>query len=226
MSEIHLPTQYHLRSIVTGNKFEDTNWILEASGEPTPSLLSSIYDKKQLELKDAKYGIYQFADWLPIHRILEGSSAPVTYKSEEFASLLGLQNLYITFSGYWPERGALMRTCSFKETEAYSVCARMRPEQDQILVVASAGNTGPDPMTIGVPGNVPYVITVGAMTDNYTPADSSDDRLSSFSAAGPTYEGFVKPEMVAPGGHVISMMNDDSQIAMEHPEFHDDVFRP
>jgi cysteate synthase len=33
-----------------------------------------------------------------------------------------------------------MRTCSFKETEAYSVCARMK-ETGKILVVASAGNT-------------------------------------------------------------------------------------
>ena len=55
-------------------------------------------------------------------------------------------------------------------------------------------------MTIGVPGNVPYIITVGAMTDNYTPADGTDDFLASFSAAGPTVEGFVKPELVAPGG--------------------------
>ena len=38
-----------------------------------------------------------------------------------------------------------------------------------IVVVASAGNDGPDPMTIDVPGNVPYVITVGALTDNNTP---------------------------------------------------------
>ena len=60
-------------------------------------------------------------------------------------------------------------------------------------------------MTIGVPGNVPYVITVGAMTDNHTPSDVSDDRLASFSAAGPTYEGFVKPEVLAPGGHVLGL---------------------
>jgi len=33
-----------------------------------------------------------------------------------------------------------------------------------IVVVAAAGNAGPEPMTIGVPGNVPYVITVGAVT--------------------------------------------------------------
>jgi subtilisin family serine protease len=74
-----------------------------------------------------------------------------------------------------------------------------------IVVVASAGNEGPSPMSIGVPGNNPYVITVGAMTDNYT-ADPSDDKMASFSSAGPTHEGFVKPEIVAPGGHIKGIM--------------------
>ena len=45
-----------------------------------------------------------------------------------------------------------------------------------ITVIVSSGNEGPDPMTVTVPGNVPYVVTVGAMTDNYTPEDPSDDR--------------------------------------------------
>ena len=65
-------------------------------------------------------------------------------------------------------------------------------------------------MTIGVPGNVPYVITAGAMSDNYTPADASDDILASFSSAGPTVEGFVKPELVAPGGHILGLMTDNT----------------
>ncbi|MBT8136153.1 MAG: S8 family peptidase [Gammaproteobacteria bacterium] len=89
-----------------------------------------------------------------------------------------------------------------------------------IVVVASAGNTGPEAQTIGVPGNVPYVITVGAMTDNDTPADPTDDRLARFSSAGPTFEGFVKPEVVAPGGHIMAAMEGDSQIALTHPEFY------
>ena len=46
--------------------------------------------------------------------------------------------------------------------------AVMRAWQSGIVVVVSAGNSGPLPQTVGVPGNVPYVITVGAMTDNYT----------------------------------------------------------
>jgi serine protease AprX len=81
-----------------------------------------------------------------------------------------------------------------------------------IVVVVSAGNGGPAPMTIGVPGNVPYVITVGALTDNYTPTNGADDRLASFSATGPTHEGFVKPEVVAPGGHIAAAIPANSVI--------------
>jgi serine protease AprX len=99
--------------------------------------------------------------------------------------------------------------------------AVMKAWQAGIVVVASAGNGGPDPMTIGVPGNVPYIITVGAMTDNYTASYLSDDKVADFSAAGPTVEGFVKPEIVAPGGHLSGLMAFDTQIVQEHPEFHD-----
>ncbi|WP_259364763.1 MULTISPECIES: S8 family peptidase [unclassified Colwellia] len=99
--------------------------------------------------------------------------------------------------------------------------AVMKAWQAGIVVVASAGNSGPDPMTIGVPGNVPYIITVGAMTDNYTADYAADDKVATFSAAGPTVEGFVKPEIVAPGGHLTGLMAFDTQIVQEHPEFHD-----
>ena len=60
--------------------------------------------------------------------------------------------------------------------------------QAGVVVVASAGNTGPDPMTIGVPGNVPYVVTAGAMSDGVTPEVPGDDFLTSFSSAGPSIE--------------------------------------
>jgi len=90
-----------------------------------------------------------------------------------------------------------------------------------IVVIVSAGNKGPDPMSIGVPGNVPYAVTVGAMTDHYTPDDLTDDYLATFSSTGPTMEGFVKPEITAPGGHMMGIMSLDTVIAHEHPEFHD-----
>jgi serine protease AprX len=87
-----------------------------------------------------------------------------------------------------------------------------------IVVVASAGNNGPEALTIGVPGNNPYVITVGAFTDAYTPGDWTDDYIPSFSSAGPTYDGFVKPDLVAPGGHIVSTMKGNSKLAQDYPD--------
>ena len=88
-----------------------------------------------------------------------------------------------------------------------------------IVVVASSGNGGPDPMSVGVPGNNPYIITVGAFTDNYTPNDFGDDFLAPFSATGPTYEAFVKPDVIAPGAHMISLMRSNSVLARQHPDY-------
>ena len=48
---------------------------------------------------------------------------------------------------------------------------------DSVVVVA-AGNEGPEPMTVGVPGNVPYAIAVGAFSDAQTPGDPSDEAAS------------------------------------------------
>jgi serine protease AprX len=87
-----------------------------------------------------------------------------------------------------------------------------------ITVVVAAGNSGPGAMTIGVPGNNPYVITVGAFTDNFTPNDWSDDYITPFSAAGPTLDGFVKPDVVAPGAHMVSTMMNGSKLARLHSE--------
>ena len=153
-------TEYTLQSLVTGELFEDTGWLLDAPGQSKPGLIRAIYKHKQMNPKDSSYGIYRFADWLPVSRMLKGSSAPVTYKSEGLASHLGLKNLYITFSGYWPEKGALMSTGSFKETEAYSVCGRLDPAQSKVLVVASAGNTARAFAKVCSDNNIPLLLCV------------------------------------------------------------------
>ena len=140
MNKVIGKTSYVLQSVATGHTFEDSGWMLDPQGENAPSLVRAIYKEKQLNVKDDSFGIYKFADWLPIGRTLAGSSAPITYKSEQLAKELNLSNLYVTFTAWWPERGAYNRTCSFKETEAYSVCGRLT-DSSKTLVVASAGNT-------------------------------------------------------------------------------------
>ena len=134
--------KYQLMNMADGRMFEDQGWMLDDPKGKTPSLVRAIYEKKQLHVGNERLGLYKYADWMPIQRTLENPSTPITYKSEKLAKRLGLNNLYITFSGWWPERGAEMTTCSFKETEALSVCARLgKAQKDQVLVVASAGNT-------------------------------------------------------------------------------------
>lgn len=146
--------------MATGERFEDSGWVLASSKCNIPSLVRTVYENRQFNLRKDLDGFYQFADWLPIKRTLSDSASPVTYKSTGLASVLGLENLYITFSGYWPEKGAVMKTCSFKETEAYSVCARLAEDNDRILVVASAGNTARAFANVCSENNIPLLVAI------------------------------------------------------------------
>ena len=153
-------TKYTLQSVKSGKIFSDEGWTLDAPGESDPTLIRAIYEKKQIDVKDNSYGLFRFADWLPVSKMLKGSYAPLTYKSEGLAKELGLTNLYITFSGYWPEKGIEMPTCSFKETEAYSVGGRLKPGFGKALVVASAGNTARAFVRVCSDNNIPLLVCV------------------------------------------------------------------
>ena len=154
-------TAYTLKCVATEREFEDTGWVLEDKECEEPSLVRAIYAKNKLELKGDDYGFYTFCDWLPVRRMLKGSAAPVTYRSEGLAKHLGLKNLYIQLNGYSPKHGANMTTCSFKETEAYSVCGRMG-DQKRVLVVASAGNTARAFAKVCSENNIPLLLSVPA----------------------------------------------------------------
>lgn len=154
------PTKYNLVCCATGRRFEDEEWTLADPQCSCPSLVRAEYEQKQYNPRTDLDGFYRFADWLPIKRTLAGSCAPVTYKSEGLAKELGLENLYITFSGYYPKIGARMMTCSFKETEAYSVCARLPEDNKKILVVASAGNTARAFAKVCSDNNIPLLLSI------------------------------------------------------------------
>ena len=74
-------------------------------------------------------------------------------------------------------------------------------------------------MTIGSPGNLPYIITVGAFTDSWTVADRSDDYIPDFSSRGPTPNAHIKPDLVAPGGHITGITRPGSTITRDHPGY-------
>ena len=154
------PTSYHLVNVASGREFEDTGWTMGDPEGGAPSLVRAVYDNKRFTPRDDLDGIYRYADWMPVKRMLRKSCAPVTYKSKGLAQFLGLENLYITFSGWNPRIGARMRTCSFKETEAYSVLARLDAREKRTLVVQSAGNTARAFAQVCSDNRIPIVICV------------------------------------------------------------------
>jgi serine protease AprX len=86
-----------------------------------------------------------------------------------------------------------------------------------IVVVVSASNTGPQPATILKPADDPLVISVGASDDRGT-ADLGDDEVPNFSSRGPTIpDGLAKPDVVAPGSHVMSLRSVGSTIDRDFP---------
>lgn len=84
---------------------------------------------------------------------------------------------------------------------------------DGITVVAAAGNLGTASDAVSyAPGNDPYVITVGATDDGGTPS-TGDDVQASWSSRGVTQDGFQKPDVLAPGAHIVSTLAPDSAFA-------------
>lgn len=69
-----------------------------------------------------------------------------------------------------------------------------------IVVVAAAGNMGPEQGSVTIPGTCPKVITVGFYDD-----EGRGNRY--FSGRGPTAQCVCKPEITAPGSRIVSCSN-------------------
>ena len=178
---------YHLQCLATGTVVHDLHETGERSsvfplsapfphstvGPRPPAFLRAHYNDRGFTPDPVRTDIFRYRSWLPVSRVLDGAGGPVTFHSRGYGAHLGLQNLFITFSGWWPERGAAIPTGTFKENEAYAVYGRIAAAaHTNTLVVASAGNTARAflrvasvndfPLVVVVPGqNVPDLWTVG-----------------------------------------------------------------
>ncbi len=75
-----------------------------------------------------------------------------------------------------------------------------------LLVVAAAGNNGPERGTVTVPGVSKKVITVGTWDDNIPAVNpSTGKRFVHYSGRGPTSECIVKPDILCPGANILSL---------------------
>lgn len=71
-----------------------------------------------------------------------------------------------------------------------------------MMVCTAAGNDGPKTGTISSPGHDPLILTIGA----------ADHEVASFSSRGPTPDGFMKPDLYAPGTDIISLNAPGSEL--------------
>ena len=106
-------------------------------------------------------------------------------------------------------------------TQSYSIdpldYAAEKAWQAGIVVNVAASNRGPAASTISDPANDPFVITVGAIDDKGT-AGLGDDALPNFSGRGPTAtDGLAKPDVVAPGAHIVSLAAPSAAITTQFP---------
>ena len=97
--------------------------------------------------------------------------------------------------------------------------------QRGIVVVASAGNSGKNALgqtvygSVMSPANAQGAIAVGAVDTVYTLA-RRDDAVAAFSSRGPSrFDYYLKPDVVAPGYHIASLLASGSTLAMKYPGY-------
>jgi serine protease AprX len=78
-----------------------------------------------------------------------------------------------------------------------------------VVVVAASGNKAGE---VGDPGMDPQALTVGAAD-----VEHPRPRVAPFSGSG-VVAGVAKPDVVAPGVHMLGVLDPSSQIATDHPE--------
>jgi serine protease AprX len=89
-----------------------------------------------------------------------------------------------------------------------------------VVVVAAAGNYGYPDGPSGVlyaPGNDPFVITVGAIDIGGT-KNIRDDVNAPWSAYGRTLDGFMKPDLAAPGRYMVGPVPEASTLAVQRAD--------
>jgi serine protease AprX len=114
-------------------------------------------------------------------------------------------------------------------TESYNTdpltLAAKRAVDAGIVVVTAAGNLGKNAGgriqygAITAPGNAPWVLTVGADSDQGT-VTRRDDVMADYSSRGPTAVDFAaKPDVVAPGTGIVSLSVPGSTLYNLNPKY-------
>ncbi|WP_322860348.1 cysteate synthase [Mycobacterium europaeum] len=136
-----LGASYELVCTACGKAYDDDGYRLRCDGEHEDAMLTTRYSTGRFVQNGQASGLAKYAAWLPLNSdLLDNAQSCIVFRSEALARELGMENLWIAFSGYWPERGIQFATGTFKELEANVLIARLPPSSPP-MVIASVGNT-------------------------------------------------------------------------------------
>ena len=129
-----MPT-YQLRCLGTQDRIDDEYTVRYHDKALLRAEYTSGFEPKDLP------GLWRWMDWLPVLKAGSLNAGSVCYKSKGLGDALMLSNLWISFHGYWPERGANCPTTTFKDMEAVTTLQRLEDHNVPGLICSSAGNT-------------------------------------------------------------------------------------
>ncbi|QNP68635.1 cysteate synthase [Streptomyces roseirectus] len=142
-----------------GTRYEDDGLVLDCARPHEPAFLRTEYDAPFTGPFGT--GLFRYGAALPVARTFPGVPGPAVHHATRLGRLLGLDRLWVAFNGHWPERGAELPTCTFKDLEAYTVLGRL-PAEPPTLVIPSAGNTAAAFAWAATRHRVPCLIVVPA----------------------------------------------------------------
>ena len=147
--------KYLLKCLETGDLIEDAYTLKYTEN----ALLRAQFDGP-MEVKPLE-GVWKYLDWIPTSTSNEYVAGTTTYKAEALGEALGMSNLWVTFHGYWPEKGAMCPTGSFKDMEAVPTIQRLHDHGCTGLICASAGNTARGFTHFCGLADMPLIVVVG-----------------------------------------------------------------
>jgi cysteate synthase len=139
--------------------YQDDGARLDCANDHRPALLKTRYPQRAFT-PGTTNSMLRYSNWLPNAREFPSAARTGVYRSTALGPHLGLRQLWIAFSGWWPARAATLPTGSFKDLEAVSVLRRLAPGDARTLVISSAGNTALAFARICTDNNVPALIVV------------------------------------------------------------------
>ena len=147
--------KYQLRCLDTGDLIEDAYTLKYTDNALLQAKFNGPMEVKPLE------GVWKYLDWIPTSTSNEYIAGTTTYKAEALGKALGMSNLWVTYHGYWPEKGGMCPTGSFKDMEAVPTIQRLHDHGCKGLICASAGNTARGFTHFCGLANMPLIVVVG-----------------------------------------------------------------